>query len=301
MKSLFLLILIVITIPALCIASDINSSIENEFVMVQFEKPLKKVAETVIRIYPEIKLDIEKRFQSDITFRPTIRLIKDRASFQSMIHSGPVVAVAISKNNLIIIDNSKMKTRPFSLETTLKHELCHLFLHTYVKDGELPRWLNEGICQNISDGIAEIITGENKNLLKQAVLSGRLIPMTSLNRTFPSRDRQLLLAYEQSKSFIEYIENRYGPDSTKHILDYLSKGRRIGFSIKMALSIPFDELEHDWQNNLKKNITWLTYISNHIYQILFVIATLFMVYGFIRFWIRKRNYRDEDDDELMPE
>jgi len=286
---------------AICTAEENILTLKNTLVTVQFEKPLKKVAETVIKIYPGIKSDIEKRFQTDINFVPIIKLIKDRGSFQNMIHSGPVVAVAISKDNLIIIDNSKMKTQPFSLGTTLKHEVCHLFLHQYVEKGSLPRWLNEGICQNISDGIAEIMIGENKNLLKQAVLSGRLIPINSLVKKFPAEDRALLLAYEQSNSFVEYIENKYGPESTINILNHLKEGKDIKSSVQTALSVPFVDLEKRWKKNLKTNITWLTYFSNHIYQVLFVMAALSMVYGYVRFWIRKRNYKDEDDDEFMPE
>ena len=301
MKNITFILVLLTFIPALCIASEQFSAIENKFVTVQFEKPLTKVAETVIRLYPEIKSEIEKTFQADINFIPTIKLIKDRDSFQNMIHSGPVVAVAISKDNLIIIDNSKMKTRPFSLGTTLKHELCHLFLHQYVDKGNLPRWLNEGICQNISDGIAEIMIGENKNLLKQAVLSERLLPMNSLERRFPPEDRLLLLAYEQSKSFVEYIESKYGNESIVYILNYLREGNDIRSSVQLALSVPFADLEKSWKNNLKTKITWLTYVSSHIYQILFVLAALFMVYGYVKFWIRKRNYRDDDDDEFIPE
>lgn len=300
MKIILSLMLIVISLPAICNGEGTILTIKNTLVTVQFEKHLEKVAETVIKLYPEIKLEIEKRFQSDINFTPTIRLIKDRGFFQSMIHSGPVVAVAISKNNLIIIDNSKMKTHPFSLGTTLKHELCHLFLHQHVEKGNLPRWLNEGICQNISDGIAEIMIGENRNLLKQAVLSGRLLPMNSLERRFPSEDRPLLLAYEQSKSFVEYMEKEYGPESTLHILKHLKDGKDIWSSVQLVLSVPFGELEKNWNNNLKRNITWLTYLSSHIYQILFIMVALSMVYGYVRFWIRKRNYKDEDDN-FMPE
>ena len=298
MKTILLLIFIVIFLPAFCTAEEDILTINNSLVTVQFKKPLKNVAETVIKIYPEIKSEIEKNFRSRISFVPTIMLITDRDRFQNIINSGPVVAVAISKNNLIIIDNSKMKTHPFSLGTTLKHELCHLFLHQHVEKGNLPRWLNEGICQNISDGIAEIMIGENRNLLKQAVLSGRLLPMNSLERRFPSEDRPLLLAYEQSKSFVEYMEKEYGPESTLHILKHLKDGKDIWSSVQLVLSVPFGELEKNWNNNLKRNITWLTYLSSHIYQILFVMAALSMVYGYVRFWIRKRNYKD---DELTPE
>jgi len=301
MKTILLFMLIVISLPALCTAEENILTIKNNLITVQFERPLKKVAETVTKIYPEIKSDIETNFRSSISFVPTVILVKNRDRFQSMINSGPVVAVAISKDNLIIIDNSKMKTHPFSLRTTLKHELCHLFLHQYVGKGNLPRWLNEGICQNISDGMAEIVIGENKNLLKQAVLSGRLLPMKSLERRFPPDDRSLLLAYEQSKSFVEYIEKEYGTESTLHILTHLKDGKDIWSALPLALSVSFGELEKNWKNTLKRNITWLTYLSSHIYQILFVMATLFMVYGFIKFWIRKRNYKDEDDDEFMPE
>jgi hypothetical protein len=50
-----------------------------------------------------------------------------------------------------------MKTYPFTLTVTLKHELCHLFLHYLIGGGELPRWFNEGIAQWTSGGIAELM------------------------------------------------------------------------------------------------------------------------------------------------
>jgi hypothetical protein len=42
--------------------------------------------------------------------------------------------------------------------------------------------------------------------------------------------------------------------------------------------------------HLKKNINWFTYLSIHLYEILFVTAALLTVFGFIRKIIRRRAY-----------
>ena len=66
MKTILLLLFIIISIPVLCSAEEDILTIQNNLITVQFERPLTKVAETVIRLYPDIKLEIEQRFRSDI-------------------------------------------------------------------------------------------------------------------------------------------------------------------------------------------------------------------------------------------
>jgi len=271
--------------------------LENEQIVIEYEKSLQSVAEHIVRIYPALKADLEARYRAALNVRPTIQIIKKREAFQKIIGADPVVAVAIAKSNLIIIDNSKMKTHPFSLETTLKHELCHLFLHHYINGREMPRWLNEGICQSVSDGVAEILIGYNENLLSQAVLSNSLLPFKGLEKQFPSNERSLLLAYEQSSSLVKYIENEFGMDSVVQILQSLKKGKDIDEAVFHTLSVSVHELETHWIKHLKKRIIWATYISIHIYQILFACAGLLLVYGFVRLTIRRRAYKDEEDSE----
>lgn len=295
-KNMQLFIILLMLIVPFTLSAEETGILENELLAIRYDRSLYKVAVTVQKIYPSVKSEIEATFGADIDFRPTVQLIKSEKRFQDSVIKGPVVAVAISAENRIVIDNSKMKTYPFSLAVTLKHELCHLFLHNYVGDGTLPRWLNEGISQWASDGIAEIMIVENRNVLKEAILSRRLLPLSSLQRGFPQDEKLMNLAYEESKSIVEYIVKEYGKEGIITILNGLRKGDSPARAVEDSLSVSVVELEDDWHDYLRTRNTWLIYVSSHIYQFLFAFTAIILVYGFIKFQIRKNHYKDDEDE-----
>jgi len=264
---------------------------------VQFEKPLENAAKEVADIYPDIKAGLEKTLGWRLTFRPTVLLIKDSRTFRKMAGNNMFVAFALPDKNLIVIDYSKMKTHPFTLEITLRHELCHLLLHYYIKRGDLPRWLDEGISQWVSGGIAEVIMDTKRSPLKDATLAGRFIPLNALSRVFPAEKRALLLAYEESKSVVEYMEREYGRNGVLEVLNNLRNGDSVDEAILAGLKTPLDQVERKWHRYLRKRTTWVTYMSNNLYEILFFLAALITVIGFIRLLMKKRAYRDEDEEE----
>jgi hypothetical protein len=63
-----------------------------------------------------------------------------------------------------------------------------------------------------------------------------------------------------------------------------------------SFSISLNELEKRWHNSLEKRATWLNFIVNNLYEILFFFAGLLVVYGFIKIIRKKRNYGDDYDD-----
>ena len=63
-----------------------------------------------------------------------------------------------------------------------------------------------------------------------------------------------------------------------------------------GLSISLDDLEEGWHDTLRKRITWFNYIVSHLYEILFFLGALIMIYGFIKVFMKKRAYKEEDDD-----
>jgi hypothetical protein len=272
-----------------------TGALQNNEVIVHFEEPLQIAAEEVINIYSVVKKDLEKTFRWSVDFRPTVFLIKDSETFQRVAGSDLIVAFANAQRSLIVIDYSKMKMHPFTIEITLKHELCHLLLHRHIKRENLPRWLDEGIAQWVSGGIAEIIMDQKRSILNEATLAGRYISMRALTKRFPQDRKSLFLAYEESKSLVEYMVGKFGRDGILAVITHLRDGDKVDTALLKSLSISFDELERDWKNHLKKRITWLTYLINYLYEILFFLAALMMIYGFIRVWIKKRRYRDEEE------
>jgi len=131
-------------------------------------------------------------------------------------------------------------------------------------------------------------------VLSEAILSGKHIPIRFLADSFPDDRNRLMLAYEESKDFVEYMRRRYGNEGVIKVLRNLKNGDTIQEAIPKALSIPFAKLEHEWLRHLKRKVTWFRYLSRNLYEILFFIAALLTILGFIKFLIRKRAYKDEE-------
>ena len=293
-RVLLILFFLLIALPESLLATQ--AVLQSEEVLVQFEKPLENAAKEVADIYPAVKAELENTFKWRLDFRPTVILIKDSKTFQKIVESSLIVAVAVPQKNLIVINNSKMNVHPFTLEITLKHELCHLMLHHHISEGNLPKWLNEGIAQWSNGGIAEIIMGENRDVLKQASLSGEFISLRGLTDKFPEDERAVLLAYEESKSIVEYIIREFGASGLLQVLNHLKNGYDVDAAIFKGLSVPFYELENRWRDYLQKRTTWFTYFSNNLYNVLFFLAGLILTYGFIRFLLKKKAYKDGGED-----
>jgi hypothetical protein len=96
-------------------------------------------------MFPHLKANLEREIGWDLNLIPSVLLMKNRKLFQRMAESPLTVAFAVPARNLIVIDYTRMLVRPFSLEITLKHELCHLLLHHHIRGHDFPRWLDEGV------------------------------------------------------------------------------------------------------------------------------------------------------------
>ena len=271
--------------------------IEGESVTILFEVPIEAAAKEAAEIYPGIKRDLEKTLRWPINFRSTVLLLKERSTFQRMAQSQLVVAFAVPAKNLMVIDHSKMAVDPFTLEGTMKHELCHLLLHHHLDGKDFPKWLDEGIAQWVSGGIIEVMRTRDETRLTQATLGRKIIPVRALAERFPGDRESLFLAYEESKSLVTYIIEKHGVEGVLSILGYLKGGYAWEAAVFKGLSVSFEELEADWLHHLKKRLTWLSYVTNHVYEILFFLGAVITMYGAFRVFLRKRAYMREMDDD----
>lgn len=273
-----------------------TSKIQAKEVVVLFEGPIENVAKEVVRVYPGIKAELITTLGWDVDFSPNVLLVKEKDELRKIVGSNLIVAFAIPAKNLIVLDISRAYTKPFTLEATLKHELCHLLLHRNIEMERLPRWLNEGVCQWASGGIAELMANNEGRALARATISDSLISIRELER-FPMDERSLILAYEESKSFVEYIVSEFSKRELLQILENLKEGYSINESMQKSLSMPTSELESNWHAHLKRRHTWFSYLSHNLYTILFFLAAIATVYGFMRLLKKKRAYKDEEEEE----
>ena len=273
------------------------ATLHNNEIIVLYESSLNSVASEIVRLYPGLRRELEDLFGWTLPFKPKVVLVKKSQSFQKITGNELFVALAIPEKNLIIIDNSRVNIRPFTLHVTLKHELCHLLLHHHIIDDNFARWLDEGICQWVSDGLGEIFVEKSWSGLDAAILAGRELPLKRLTKRFPTDKASLILAYEQSKSVVAYIERQYGKRVVLNLLSHLKNGVTLDFAIQKSLNVSIDQLEQEWLNDLERMPRWLVYLADNLYAILFFVAALLAILGFFRQMMRKRAWKQEQREE----
>jgi len=270
--------------------------LEEGGIKVLFESPHEPVARELAKIYPGVRAELENIFGWDLNLTPSILLIRDTRQFQQMIQSPLTVAFAVPEKDLIVIDYSKMSANTFSLRNIFKHELCHLLLHRHIKNANVPRWLDEGVAQWVSDGVGDIILDQKRSLLNKAAFGGQFIPLGSLDRGFPRREQDLILAYEESRSFLDHIIGKFGKEGVLEILGHMERGENVHAAVLRSCSIPLGDLEEGWHEALRRRMTWFTYLSYNLYEILFAFAALITIYAAIRLILRKRRLMKEMEE-----
>jgi len=284
--KIFIFLFIFFSFTLLCAETR---DIETEEVIVIFEGLQIAAAEEVAEVFPSVKEELTEALGLKVDFRPTVLLDRGGEVIRKTAGNAIFVAYAVPERSLIVLDTSRVYAKPFSLKSTLKHELCHLILHRNIE--KIPQWFDEGVCQWASEGIAELMAEESEHALQKATVSGKLISIKDLHRFPPDN---LTLAYEESKSIIEYIQKEFGRQGIIRVLGSLKGGYSLDESFQRGISITPSRLEVQWYGYLKRKYTWFSYISRNIYGILFLIGALATLISFMRFLKRKKEYVDED-------
>lgn len=269
--------------------------LETNDVIILFDPGIGDGAENVAKIFTDIKAKTETLFGWTYNQKPFIVLINNRERFLRTADHPITIAYAVPNRNLIAIDYSKVVTTPFSLESTLTHEFCHLLLHDHISN--IPRWLDEGLCQWASGGFDEIIYNLRQSALNQASMTGNFIPFESLNSGFPRSEQARILAYEQSKSFVTYLVRHFGEHKLLEFLNQMAHGEIFGDAFYNVYRTSLDQMELSWKESIRKDLTWFTYLSNHLYELLFVAAAFLTIIGFLKLIRKKHQYKDDDFDE----
>jgi hypothetical protein len=264
-------------------------------VIVRYPPSLRGAAVSLARSYPHVKSDLQAKLGWKADFVPLVILIRRNSTFRQQVRNDLVTAFAVPGQALIVMDYSKVQATPFDVNATLEHELCHLLLHRNVQSP--PKWLDEGVAQWASGGLADIINPGQKNILKQALLSNRLIPLEDLSSVFPVEPRGFILAYEESKSFIEYVAHKYGTDKLRAVLKRMKAGDPIDQALNITLGSDLDALQDAWQQSLRRRYSWPSYLADNLFWILFLAAALITLIGYLQAKRRLREYRDEEDED----
>jgi len=149
---------------------------------------------------------------------------------------------AFATENVVLVDGGSR-----SALGVATHEITHVIVARASKSSYLgvPLWLNEGLAEF---GNIEQDQGYER-YLEWAIDTDRLFPFSSLNR-FPGNPNLTLVAYGQSKSFVEFLINNFPEDSMIKLMNEISNKKSIEDSFISSFGFSLDELEIQWKKNI---------------------------------------------------
>lgn len=280
-------------------SSEERLILQGENITVSCDAPLEARARELIRDYPDLRAHVEKLLGWSLHSRIGVFLTADRNRFEKMSGSPFVCAFAVPARRAIAIRVASLTARPYFFSETFQHEFCHLVLHEHVNAARLPKWLDEGVCQWISGSLGEVLEGAGRGAAGAVDLSRHAFPLKNIEDAFPADEASLVLAYEESRSIVEYISSAYGKGSLFHILERLKAGDGIDAAVRASLHKPLNSLEEEWLGEIRGTRVWLIWLGENVYEVLFFFAALLTILGFVRGALRKRRYGEdgEDDDD----
>ena len=130
---------------------------------------------------------------------------------------------------------------------TLTHELTHILVGRAASGSNalVPLWLNEGLAEygNLDKGLSYVY------FLDWAVDTNRLIPFTRL-QSFPGDPNMVIVSYGQSRNFVEYLIETYGPEKIAETIASIAEGRSGDIAIRNVYGKTVQQLDNEWRADI---------------------------------------------------
>ncbi len=164
--------------------------------------------------------------------------------------------VGICKFNRIMILSPRLLPKGYTWADTLAHEYVHylLFLKS---ENTVPVWLHEGIAKyeekRWKEKQTDVISPFYETILSEALENDELVPIEKMHPSLAMLDsaRQAQLAFAQSGTMVDYLEDNWGQDALTSLIDSLRETDDYKLAIEKVAALEFSEFYDSWENDLR--------------------------------------------------
>jgi hypothetical protein len=132
------------------------------------------------------------------------------------------------------------------LPELLRHELTHMALGDAVASHHVPRWFDEGLAIQESGELPWLRT----KTLWDSTLGKRLLPLSELDRGFPSGGYQVNEAYAESADFVRFLMRDADRARFGSLLERVRAGVPFDRTLEDAYGADVRKLEYEWREEL---------------------------------------------------
>lgn len=212
---------------------------------------------SLLRDADAVKAELTRALGQPVLSRVTVRVaptVADMARLGPTDAPPPGYASGVAYHGLHFVLLSMLAPRggeAVDLDEVFRHELAHVALEDAVQGKHVPVWFNEGLAISLS---GELAMSRTKTLWS-ATLSGTLIPLPELDRSFPRDNFDVSIAYAQSADFMRFLMRRSDELRFAAMIERVRGGQPFDRAVTEAYGSDLRRLELEWRSNLEKRFS----------------------------------------------
>jgi tetratricopeptide (TPR) repeat protein len=213
------------------------------------------MATYVAPIAEEAYDSLSRRYGIELEGRVRAELYISHADFSvRTLGEAGLGALGVSFGPVVVMDSPAARTQgEYNWASVFWHELSHSF-HLAASEGRVPRWFSEGLAVH-EQRQGRPWWGHTPNIpFVQALAAGRLKPVSELNDGFmrPDYPEQVIFSYYQASLVFQVIEERWGFDAIRSMLDGYRRGETTEALFTSVLGTPIQEFDDEFEAYLRQ-------------------------------------------------
>lgn len=163
--------------------------------------------------------------------------------------------VGASTGLVVALASPTAVDEPFNWARVVKHELVHIFTLQQT-DFNIPHWFTEALAV-INEGYPRPELWDR--LLRERVLRGELRTLDTLNDGFlrPESSGDWNFAYCQSRLYVEYMVETFGPQTISYMLDAYRRNLPTASAIEQVCGVKKETFERGYREYLDRLVAEL--------------------------------------------
>ncbi len=204
-----------------------------------------------------IKAELTSALGQPVLTRVTVRVaptVSDMARLAPVDAPPPGYASGVAYHGLHLVLLSMLQPRgaeAVDLDEVFRHELAHVALEDAVQGKHVPVWFNEGLAISLSGERAPA----RLQTLWSATLSGTLIPLSDLDRSFPRDNFEVSIAYAQSADFMRFLTRKSDRLRFAAMIGRVREGQAFDRAVAEAYGSDLRRLELEWRGDLERRFS----------------------------------------------
>lgn len=236
--------------------------------------------QSIIQDAEAVKVELSSHLGQPVLQKVTVRVaptVADMARLAPQDAPPPDYASGVAYHGLHLVLLSMLAPHggeAVDLDEVFRHELAHVALEDAVQGKHVPVWFNEGLAIYLS---GELAVARTKTLWN-ATLSGTLIPLSELDRSFPRDNFEVSIAYAESADFMRFLTRKSDRLRFASMIERVKDGQPFERAIAEAYGSDLRRLEFEWHGDLEHRFSVIPVLTGGGLIWVLVIAALGAAY-----------------------